>query len=101
MSELLESLTQNDKKLLDKITKESAPEGWGIYLASGGFMGEDEWRIERHDDMSIFKDDAEAMKFVVSKAINERTKLHTDTIKFISKYGSIQELKAILKSITL
>ncbi len=96
---IMKEILTEDELLLHDINKSSHSEGWGIYLAIGSNNSEYEWQIERHDDSGIFKDDIEAMKFIVSKAINERTQLHLDALKFMYRNGSIQELKTILNSI--
>ena len=91
------NVSDEDKKMVDLITKQTKGEGWGIYQAIGSSTG-DEFRIERHDDEEKFNDDNEAIEFVVLQAILG-SEPHKNTIKFFVKYGSESEVKLILNTL--
>ena len=97
MNNLFEKLkvSDEDKKMFADIEYKTRNEGWGIYQAFGSSTG-DEFRIERHDAEGKFKDDEEAIEFVLLQAILG-SEPHKNTIKFFVKYGSESEVKIILK----
>lgn len=72
-------------------------EGWGIYesLGDNGW----EWRIERHDCERVFSSDEEAVKYVVSKALNG-SDIHKKVLLFMVENADIDELKFMLKAIS-
>lgn len=94
-------MREEEYKILEHINKLSRAEGWGIYLAIGANNGEDEWRIERHDEMMLFEDDTRAIRHIIDMALNHNSKLHVYALEFMINHGSHQELKTILKSITI
>lgn len=91
------NVSEKDKKMLTDIEYQTRNEGWGIYQAFGSSTG-DEFRIERHDLEGKFKDDEEAIEFVVLQAILG-SEPHKNTIKFFVKYGSESEVKIILNTL--
>jgi len=91
------NVSEKDKKMLTDIEYQTRNEGWGIYQAFGSSTG-DEFRIERHDEEGKFKDDGEAIEFVVLQAILG-SESHKNTIKFFVKYGSESEVKIILNTL--
>ena len=93
------NVSEEDKQMLNLIAKQTKGEGWGIYQAFGSSTG-DEFRIERHDIEEKFKDDKEAIEFVVLQAILG-SEPHKNTIKFFVKYGSESEVKTILNTLTV
>ena len=97
MNNLFEKLkvSDEDKKMFADIEYQTRNEGWGIYQAFGSSTG-DEFRIERHDEEGKFKDDEEAIEFVLLQAILG-SEPHKNTIKFFVIYGSENEVKTILK----
>lgn len=85
------------KKAPQGISEFACKEGWDIFWSVGDT---EEWRIERLDDEPKFKSDAEAMRHVIKCAI-AGSSLHKTAIKFIIENGTNDEIKTILKSITI
>ncbi|MBP7109742.1 MAG: hypothetical protein KBA90_14375 [Chitinophagaceae bacterium] len=90
-------LTKEQLDRLKIINDLATKEGWSIFWSIGDT---EEWRIERHDDEAIFKGDFEAMVHVINLAI-KGSSVHKEAIGFIIEHGTNDEIKYILKSVTL
>lgn len=95
--EIQQGVSQEDLEIFSSIHLKTKNEGWAIFEANGSENG-DEYRIEHFNDEGIFKEDSEAIRFVVLKAL-EGSKPHIDTIYFMGKYGSPSEHKFFLSAI--
>jgi len=73
-------------------------EGWALYhsLGTNGW----EYRIERNDDEEVFKDDAEAIRYVTKRAL-EGSEIHKRVILFLAEQGTDNEKYYFIKALSL
>lgn len=75
--------------------KSAEKEGWCISLCSL-VSGEEEYQIQRLDELEIFESDEDAWKFIVEKA-NSGSELHKKAIKFMENHNfdNIEKLSMV------
>lgn len=96
----MKPLTPTQQTELSLINMAANSEGWNIYLAVGaGANNEDEWRIERHDDMKLFDGDKEAIVHIIKKC-KKGSDLHQRTVAFMLEHGSLEELRIIIAAVS-
>lgn len=94
MKSLFESITTEDKVLLENINQLN--EGWAIFESIGTTS---QWQIERLDNEEKFMDDSQAIKHVYEMALMGSV-IHNKALEFIRKYGSAAENLYVTQSIT-
>jgi len=86
-------VTREDKKMFIATHKQRLNNGWSInYAYSPSGEG---YRIERVDDLEIFANDKEAVRYVAKKALEGDTTCQF-ALYFIAKYGTHDELEQTL-----
>lgn len=84
-------------KLIDEIEKfdntQALQEGWCISFACGGSV-DDNYQIQKLDEVDIFENDSDAHKMIVNKS--KTSQYHKDVLDLIKTYNA-KEYDLIMK----